>query len=173
MSPASRSTCVAHAPVKSKIFTSLSLSSAPCSHRSRDTTPALHSGLRIRACAIKDCFVPSLRFVTTAQSLSYVLSLPLPSQRQIRTPLRLTHTDYSGAQNTTMTINPDGFNCHLRVLCSYGLVSLTLAVALPKIRTSACQIEDLSATQRRYRQVPPSVCRRVLDVKFRLHSGYA
>ena len=129
LSPASRSTCVALAPVKSKI--------------------------------------------STAQSLSYVLSLPLPSQRQIRTPLRLTHTDYSGAQNTTMTINPDGFNCHLRVLCSYGLVSLPLAVALPKIRTSACQIEDLSATQRRYRQVPPSVCRRVLDVKFRLHSGYA
>ena len=33
------------------------------------------------------------RFVryATAQSLSYVLSLPLPAQRQIRTPLRLTH----------------------------------------------------------------------------------
>ncbi len=115
------------------------------------------------------------RFVryATAVSSSSAFSLPSSSRRQIQASLRLTHTDYSGAQNTTMTINPDGFNCHLRVLCSYGLVSLPLAVALPKIRTSACQIEDLSATQRRYRQVPPSVCRRVLDVKFRLHSGYA
>ena len=32
-------------------------------------------------CAIKDCFVPSLRSVTTVLTLSYVLSLPLPSQR--------------------------------------------------------------------------------------------
>ena len=42
------------------------------------------------ACAIKDCSVPPLRFVTTALTLSCVLSLHLPAQTQIRTSLRAT-----------------------------------------------------------------------------------
>ena len=42
------------------------------------------------ACAIIDCFAPSLRSVTTALTLSYVLSLHLPAQTQIRTLLRAT-----------------------------------------------------------------------------------
>ena len=62
LSPASRSTCVALAPVKSKISTSLSLSSAPCSYRSRDTTPVLHSGLRTCSCEIKDFYVAIVKF---------------------------------------------------------------------------------------------------------------
>ena len=60
---------------------------APCYFEFR-TLSSLYAKFDKSACAIKDCFVPSLCSVTTALTLSFVLSLHLPSQTQIRTSLR-------------------------------------------------------------------------------------
>ena len=83
------------------------------------------------------------RFVrfATAVSLSYVLSLPLPAQRQIRTSLRLTHTHLCNQRllRSSASLRHNGAIVKFR---PFRLANTSRVGLHSGLRTCSCEIKD-------------------------------